>query len=146
MVFSQLYRQEATEAAVWAYREALGDLTSEEIESGCREAIRRLKFFPNPAEIRECLAIARANATPKQVRPALPEAEEETAEDRAARELALAKLREIAGRNDLERVAKCPSAQELEWRRSALKRQADEWANKNGRRSEVAAEREVVIS
>ena len=145
MVFSQLYRQEATEAAVWAYREALGDLTSGEIDRGCREAIRRLKFFPNPAEIRECLAIARANAKPKQASLALSEADEETPEDRAAREVALAKLREIAGRDDFERVTKDPSPHELERRRRVLKRQADDWASKNGRRSEAHPEREVVI-
>jgi hypothetical protein len=131
IIFSQLYRQEATEAAVWAYGEALGDLTSGEIDRGCREAIRRLKFFPNPAEIRECLEIARANAKPKQALRALPEVEEETAEDREARELAFAKIREIVGRNDLKRVAEIPSDEELERRRRELKRQAEGWASRN---------------
>jgi len=95
LVFSQLYRQEATEAAVWAYRESLDDLSAEEIELACREAIRRLKFFPTPAEIRECLTLARANSKPLQ-QARLPEAEEETPDDRVAREEALARLREIA--------------------------------------------------
>jgi hypothetical protein len=143
MVFSQLYRQEATEAAVWAYREALADLTPGEIDRGCREAIRRLKFFPNPAEIRECLTIARANAKPKQL-PALPEAQEESAEDREARELALATLREIAGRNDLERIAANPSEQELQRRARAQKRRVEEWASAH--RSELSANQAETVA
>jgi hypothetical protein len=141
MVFSQLYRQEATEAAVWAYREALADLSPGEIDRGCREAIRSLKFFPNPAEIRECLEIARANTKPKQALRALPEVEEETDEDREARELAFAKIREIVGRNDFKHVAEIPSDEELERRRGELKRQAEGWAARNGLTAEIVEAR-----
>lgn len=40
-------------ATVWAYREALSDLSVEELEQGCTEAMRQTKFTPTPAEIRE---------------------------------------------------------------------------------------------
>jgi hypothetical protein len=96
-VFSQVYRQETTEAGVWAFREALADLSAAELDLACREAIKRLKFFPTPAEIRECLTTARENLRPIP-QSVLPPWEEETPEDVAAREEALEKLRELASK------------------------------------------------
>ena len=40
---------------VWAYREALKDLTVAELERGCADALKRIKFVPTPAEIRDCV-------------------------------------------------------------------------------------------
>lgn len=53
LVFNRVYRQPMTDVTIWAYRETLADLTPEELERGCREAMKRTKFTPTPAEIRE---------------------------------------------------------------------------------------------
>ena len=52
-VFTHVYRQPMTEATVWAYRETLKDLTAAEVDRGCMESMKRTKFTPTPAEIRE---------------------------------------------------------------------------------------------
>jgi hypothetical protein len=104
-VFSQVYRTEATEAAVWAFREALADLAPSEINLACRQAIRDLKFFPTPAEIRNCLASAREKLA-SQPRRNLPTWEPETPEDIAAREQALEKLKEIAAKKSMPEISR----------------------------------------
>lgn len=53
IVFNRVYRQPMTDAAVWAYREALSDLSVEELERGCIGAMKQTRFTPTPAEIRE---------------------------------------------------------------------------------------------
>lgn len=98
VVFGGLFQRELTELLIGTYCEALSDLTPTEIALGCKGAIKRLKFFPTPAEIRECLGIARANSKP-ELRPRLPVWEPETPEDLVAREEALDKIRELAGKN-----------------------------------------------
>lgn len=41
------------EGTIWAYREALADLSAEELDRGCLEAMRHTRFTPTPAEILE---------------------------------------------------------------------------------------------
>ena len=98
VIFSQVYRQEITEPAVWAFREALADLSDSEVELACREVIKRVKFFPTPADVRECLATARSNIQPVK-RLLLPEPEQ-TEEERAACAEARTNFR-----NELKRIA-----------------------------------------
>lgn len=54
IAFTHVYRQPMTEATVWVYRETLCDLSVDELDRGCREAIKQTRFTPTPAEIREC--------------------------------------------------------------------------------------------
>lgn len=49
------------------YQEDLADLTPQEVELAFKEARRRCKFFPNPAELREALYAAIERA-PRQSR------------------------------------------------------------------------------
>lgn len=57
--FGQLFRQEIGDEAAGAYQVTLSHLNPEELKLGCDEAIKRCKFFPNPAEILESLRMAR---------------------------------------------------------------------------------------
>ena len=52
-VFNHVYRQPMTEATIWAYLQTLKDLSVEQLERGCLEAMKQTKFTPTPAEIRE---------------------------------------------------------------------------------------------
>src|SRR5229473_3117639 len=45
---------ELTELAVAGYREALSDMTPEQLRRGFKRARRALNWFPKPAEVREC--------------------------------------------------------------------------------------------
>jgi hypothetical protein len=58
MRLAETYNRILTVEAVRGYIEALDDFTPDELDLAFREAYRRCKFFPNPAEIRECLSVA----------------------------------------------------------------------------------------
>lgn len=55
---AETYQRQMTREMVLGYVEALDDFTPNEIDLAFREAVKRCKFFPNPAEIRECLNVA----------------------------------------------------------------------------------------
>jgi hypothetical protein len=57
-LLGELYRQELTPLATIAYQEALRDLSIEAMNAGFKEAIKRCKFLPTPAEIRDEANIA----------------------------------------------------------------------------------------
>ena len=59
MTFSQLYHQEIEELAALAYRDALKDFSSTQLDRGCREAIKRCTFIPKPADIIDCISDTR---------------------------------------------------------------------------------------
>jgi hypothetical protein len=73
--FAQLYRQEISDDAVIAYDAALQHLSSETLKIACNEAIKKCKFFPNPAEIITALEELRARE------PAASSAWQETLEN-----------------------------------------------------------------
>lgn len=59
MLLSETYQRPLTAEMVSGYVEALGDLSEIEVQIGFSGAMRRSKFMPNPAEIREALAAAK---------------------------------------------------------------------------------------
>jgi hypothetical protein len=59
MLLAETYRKDITPEMTQGYLEALGDLSELEVEIAFVEASKRYKFFPNPAEIREALNLAR---------------------------------------------------------------------------------------
>src|SRR6266849_11024087 len=72
---------ELTELAVAGYREALSDMTPEQLRRGFKRARRTLNWFPKPAEVRECAYEEWKDTQP--VQQYLPEAEPKwTDEDR----------------------------------------------------------------
>jgi hypothetical protein len=74
-VFTHVYRQPMTEATVWAYRETLQDLSVEELERGCTEAMKQTRFTPTPSEIREYGVLPRETATFAPPEPRMSDAE-----------------------------------------------------------------------
>lgn len=59
MTFNQVYGRDLSQPAIWAYYETLKDLTPEELDRGCIDAMKRIKFCPNPAEILESVEATR---------------------------------------------------------------------------------------
>jgi hypothetical protein len=80
--------------AVAAYQEALSDLTSEQIEAGCAEAIKTAEQFPKPGHIRAAVPAVHGGflGLPQLTYPETSEEErEEALEYSAALRTALAK-------------------------------------------------------
>lgn len=55
LTFGQLYHQEIGELAAVAYRESLREFSAEQIERGCKQAVRECEFIPKPADIIRCI-------------------------------------------------------------------------------------------
>lgn len=70
-----------------AYREALKSYSATQIDRGCRECLRTLKFFPKPAEIIEAMAEDSTGDYAPPVRGLLPEPKLTDAERENVRKL-----------------------------------------------------------
>jgi hypothetical protein len=80
------------------YVEALGDLASQQLESGCRECTKTAERWPSPGDIRSA---ARRRTEPVFLGPARPHYLDEpkmTAEEREEASKESAKLRETLGK------------------------------------------------
>lgn len=102
-VFTEHYRQRLSTLALLAYQTELADLTAEQLDSACREALRTSEYMPVVATIRsahELLRVRNADATylgPKLL--AYPEVSQEE-RDAAVKESAefTAKLKAYLGK------------------------------------------------
>ena len=56
-VFAQVYDRRINRLLIEAYVAALADLTVRQLEIGFSEAIKRYKFFPTPAEVRDAMQV-----------------------------------------------------------------------------------------
>lgn len=66
---------------MWAYRETLCDLSVDELEYGCMEAMKEVRFTPTPAEIREHAFVLRKSLRQVPALNALPAAPPMSAEE-----------------------------------------------------------------
>lgn len=66
-MFAECYRQEVSRGLLAIYVDALDGLTAQEVETAAKRAMRELKWFPKPAELRE-LARPKQEQIPLSVR------------------------------------------------------------------------------
>ena len=125
-VYGKVWREEITEELVLAYNLALSGLLANLVHQACLECLKREKFRPVPAVIREQVAKLReSNELPR-----LPEEAEEPTD--AERTEGRKRLREIMAK--IEGVA-VPNEIDFEQRRAELEKQKAEVLKKYGSKS-----------
>ena len=82
--FAEYYRQDPpTETAIALYSAALGHLSPEELNVGCKEALRKCEYFPRAKEILDGLLDVRHRQETARMAPVMDETDKPTPEESA---------------------------------------------------------------